>query len=309
MGTDSKIEWTDASWNPVVGCSKVSPGCDNCYAERMAHRLAFMGKEGYAYVTTRKGHWNGKIYHVYPKRLEIPLHWREPRRIFVCSMGDLFHESVPFEFIDKVFDTMLSCKQHTFQLLTKRPERALEYYEGVQSDSNIMGEPAMIDHIDANHIWLGVTVEHPDYKNRIDTLRQIPASVRFLSIEPCLADLGELNLDGIGQVIVGGESGPGARPMHPDWVRSIRDQCQAASVPFFFKQWGAWGIAALQRGEKQLSLIGESIPLNPNTPFRCFPEHSNSTIPCAGWVRVGKKKAGCLLDGEEYNEYPKGVEE
>ncbi len=222
----TKIEWTDETWNPVVGCSKCSPGCDNCYAEKMAHRLACMGKEGYCYVTTREGKWNGRTYRLRNNVLDIPLHWRKGRKIFVCSMGDLFHESVPFEFIDKVFGVMFANPWHTYQILTKRPERWIRY---------IQDNPARRLQ-DQKYIWAGITIEHPDYKNRADILRQIPTAVRFLSIEPCLADMGELNLEELDQVIVGGESGPGARFCPVDNIRSIVEQGKAAGVPVFVKQ-------------------------------------------------------------------------
>jgi len=281
----TKIEWTDETWNPVVGCSKCSPGCDNCYAERMAYRLACMGQKKYQATTGILGYmqgWNGKIY-CDESALDIPLHWRKGRKIFVCSMGDLFHPSVPFEFIDKVFGVMFANPWHTYQILTKRPERWIRY---------IQDNPARRLQ-DQKYIWAGITIEHPDYKNRADILRQIPTAVRFLSIEPCLADMGELNLEELDQVIVGGESGPGARPLHPDWVRSIRDQCQDAGVPFFFKQWGEWELSCAQgtRESSDEGLYG----------YNC----RKLIIGRDTFMRVGKKKAGCLLDGKEYKEIPK----
>lgn len=214
MAGNSHIEWTDATWNPVTGCSKISPGCKHCYAERMARRLQAMGQPNYA---------NGFEVTLQPHMLELPLEWKRPRRIFVNSMSDLFHQEVPLSFIKKVFSVMRRANWHQYQLLTKRSERLLEV------SPLLTWEP---------HIWIGVSVENDDYTSRIDDLRKTGADVKFLSLEPLLGPLRKLNLRGIDWVIVGGESGPGARPMNPDWVRDIRDQCIRANVPFFFKQWG-----------------------------------------------------------------------
>ncbi len=256
----TKIQWTESTWNPVVGCSHVSSGCQHCYAERMAYRLACMGQEKYQRVIHTPeadfrdvGTWVGYAY-CDEKALEIPLHWKKPRQIFVCSMGDLFHESVPFEFIDKVMAVIALCPQHTFQVLTKRPERMAEYINWQSAEPDIIGRYNRGQKIDSSgcrgqhicgftnrkwplkNLWLGATVEHPDYKNRIDILRQIPAVVRFLSIEPCLADMGKLNLGGISWVIVGGESGAGARHCPIDNIANIVRQCKKAGVPVFVKQ-------------------------------------------------------------------------
>lgn len=214
MAGNSHIEWTDATWNPVTGCSKVSPGCKHCYAERMAKRLQAMGQPNYA---------NGFEVTLQPHMLELPLEWKRPRRVFVNSMSDLFHKDVPLSFIKKVFSVMRRANWHQYQLLTKRSERLLEV------SPLLTWEP---------HIWIGVSVENDGYISRIDDLRKTGADVKFLSLEPLLGPLRKLNLRGIDWVIVGGESGPGARPMNPDWVRDIRDQCIRANVPFFFKQWG-----------------------------------------------------------------------
>ncbi len=214
MAGNSHIEWTDATWNPVTGCSKVSPGCKHCYAERMAKRLQAMGQPNYA---------NGFEVTLQPHMLELPLEWKRPRRVFVNSMSDLFHKDVPLSFIKKVFGVMRRADWHQYQLLTKRSERLLEV------SPLLTWEP---------HIWIGVSVENDDYTSRIDDLRKTGADVKFLSLEPLLGPLRKLNLRGMDWVIVGGESGPGARPMNPDWVREIRDQCVRANVPFFFKQWG-----------------------------------------------------------------------
>lgn len=214
MAGNSHIEWTDATWNPVTGCSKVSPGCKHCYAERMAKRLQAMGQPNYA---------NGFEVTLQAHMLELPLEWKRPRRVFVNSMSDLFHKDVPLSFIKKVFSVMRRANWHQYQLLTKRSERLLEV------SPLLTWEP---------HIWIGVSVENDDYTSRIDDLRKTGADVKFLSLEPLLGPLRKLNLRGMDWVIVGGESGPGARPMNPDWVREIRDQCVRANVPFFFKQWG-----------------------------------------------------------------------
>jgi len=214
MGIDSKIEWTESTWNPVTGCTKISPGCLNCYAERMALRLKAMGQKNYR---------NGFHVTCHRHTLEIPLKWKRPQMVFVNSMSDLFHKDVPDEFILDIFATMQQAKQHQFQILTKRAERLAE----------LSPELPWMD-----NVWMGVTVESADYKYRIDYLRYTGANIKFLSFEPLLGDLGELNLEEIDWVIVGGESGPGARPMEYGWIRNIKDQCLAQNVPFFFKQWG-----------------------------------------------------------------------
>ena len=225
MATNSKIEWTEATWNPVAGCKVVSPGCTNCYAMRLAARLAKMGQPKYADTTRISGgraKWNG-IVKTDAASLDIPRRWRKGRLIFVNSMSDLFHESVPLEFIQAVFDVMRDTPRHTYQVLTKRAERL----ETLASD--ISWPP---------NVWMGVSVESRDYLHRINHLRHTGARVKFLSLEPLLGPLGKLNLNDIDWVITGGESGPGARAMKPQWVRSIRDQCSDAGVPFHFKQWG-----------------------------------------------------------------------
>lgn len=216
---DSKIEWTDATWNPVTGCTKVSPGCKLCYAERMAKRLKKMeeakGVEG--------KYRNGFAVTLHPDVLEVPLRWKKPRTIFVNSMSDLFHDDVPAEFIGEVFRVMEQADWHRYQVLTKRPEQARRL-------SPELPWP--------EHIWLGASVEMERYCHRIADLVECGAATKFLSLEPLLGALPDLNLEGIDWVIVGGESGLGARPMEADWARDIRDQCVAAGVPYFFKQWG-----------------------------------------------------------------------
>lgn len=219
MSLHSKIEWTDATWNPVRGCTKISPGCKYCYAERFAER--FRGVKGHPFE-------QGFDLRLVPHKLSEPLRWSEPRMVFVNSMSDLFHEGVPTAYIEKVAATMRLANWHTYQVLTKRSERLRDLLTGSLRDAAA----------DA-HIWWGVSVEDRKYGlPRIRQLQEAPAAVRFLSVEPLLEDLGTLPLEGISWVIVGGESGPGARPMKEEWVLSIREQCSAAKVPFFFKQWG-----------------------------------------------------------------------
>lgn len=214
MAQYTKIEWTEVTWNPVTGCHKVSAGCKNCYAERMARRLRAMGRHAYR---------NGFEVTLHPELLERPLRWRGPKTIFVNSMSDLFLPEIPIGFLRRAFDVMNACPQHVFQILTKRPEVAL----------------ARSAHLDwSPNIWMGATVENEECKERIAVLRRIPAAVRFLSLEPLLSRIPRLPLSGVDWVIAGGESGPGARPMDAEWVRQIRDRCAEREVPFFFKQWG-----------------------------------------------------------------------
>lgn len=214
MGESSAIEWTDATWNPVTGCTKISPGCANCYAETFAER--FRGVPGHPYQ-------QGFDLKLWEERLTLPLTWRKPKRIFVNSMSDLFHKDVPLEFILRVFETMKAAHWHQFQILTKRHERLLELNARLTW---------------ADNIWMGVSVENSDYVTRIDCLRKTGAQIKFLSVEPLLGPIETLDLSGIDWVIVGGESGRCPRTLNPEWVRSIRDQCASSSVAFFFKQWG-----------------------------------------------------------------------
>jgi len=214
MAQNSKIEWTECTWNPVTGCTKISAGCKNCYAERMALRLQAMGQRNYR---------NGFDVTIHPHMLDLPLKWRNPRKIFVNSMGDMFHRLVPYDFVAKSFSIMTKTSQHQFQLLTKRSLRLQRLACDLPWPQNV---------------YAGVTVETADYLERVDQLRQTPAAVKFLSLEPLLGPIHNLDLTGIDWVIVGGESGPKARPMKPEWVIDIRNQCLATGVPFFFKQWG-----------------------------------------------------------------------
>jgi protein gp37 len=214
MMATSTIEWTQATWNPTTGCNKISPGCKFCYAERMSKRLKAMGLPKYAHEFQVAQHED---------TLDMPLRWKNPKLIFVDSMSDLFHEEIPFPFIEKVFTTMRSARWHQFQLLTKRSERLMQLSPSLDWSKNV---------------WMGVSVENRDYTFRVNHLKKCAAVIKFLSLEPLLGPLPELELDGINWVIVGGESGPGARPLREEWVIDIRDQCIGAGIPFFFKQWG-----------------------------------------------------------------------
>ena len=214
MAQLSSIEWTDATWNPVTGCTKISPGCTYCYADRMAHRLHAMGQPRYQ---------NGFKLTLQSDLLEQPLSWKSSKLIFVNSMSDLFHRDVPDDYIRRTFEVMKKADWHVFQILTKRAERVAELAPYLHWSPNV---------------WMGVSVEAQDYVGRIDCLREVPSAVRFLSVEPLLGPISRLPLRGLDWVIVGGESGPGARAMNPKWVRDIRDRCVNFNVPFFFKQWG-----------------------------------------------------------------------
>jgi protein gp37 len=288
MSGPTKIEWADSVWNPVTGCTKVSEGCRNCYAERMATRLA--GRAGYPvehpFAVT-----------LHPDRLNEPLRWRKPRRIFVCSMSDLFHPDVPDDFILTVWNRMACSAWHTYQVLTKRPERAVE----------LLGPFFPLP-----HVWLGVSVEdQPTADERIPHLLRCPAAVRFVSYEPPLGPVDFLRPEawwlgrptqahgmhqGLDWAIAGGESGPKARPAHPDWFRSVRDQCQAAGVPFFFKGWAQWC------PEDHLTAEGVGKKPRYSYPWNRH-EWDYRTGLNPSW-RVGKKAAGRLLDGVEHNAYP-----
>lgn len=327
MGNNTKIEWTDKTWNPIVGCSMVSPGCANCYAETMSKRLAAMArsdialakdpgrKEAYLHVLNEKGRWNGHV-ELVPAALADPLGWRKPARVFVNSMSDLFHRDVPFEYIDRVFAVMALCEQHTFQVLTKRPERMVEYVLA-RSDSMEIYRAAMSlliqNRLDRtvgeetrfplSNVWLGTSVEDQQRADeRIPHLLKCPAAVRFLSCEPLLgplefsdatrradaiSQLGKKALTGIGWVIVGGESGPSARPMHPDWARSIRDQCVAAGAAFHFKQWGNW--------------------YPDDRPYGGYANQRRLDDATLMTNYGGKHVAGRTLDGREWDQFPENM--
>lgn len=312
MGDNTGIEWTDATWNPTTGCTKVSQGCKHCYAEVMAKRLA--GRAGYPADEPFR-------LTLHPDRLTLPLRWKRPRRVFVNSMSDLFHKDVPNEFILRVFDVMHQCPRHTFQVLTKRPERMAEFLNAMVDDGGWGRLPP--------HIWIGTSVENQEGADtRIPHLLCCPATVRFLSCEPLLGPvdierylwlsgpstagpwrdaLGRLRGCGgvggqtisrvrsgnIGWVIAGGESGPGARPMHPRWAQDLRDQCAEAAVPFFFKQWGNW------------------LPATQDPDFGTSPALVRSCLAGDGksgdvglWTARGKKGSGALLDGRLWREMP-----
>lgn len=361
MAGESKIEWCDATWNPIRGCSRVSQGCVNWYAERTAAhpRLSGPGKpyEGLAVMTSAGPLWSGKIQLV-EELLDWPLHWRgakraraegRPSRIFVNSMSDLFHESVPDEWIDRIFAMMALAPQHTFQVLTKRPSRAQRWFETTASEwttkngakepgfrrddvttaaflmfeakEKFTDEQLMIQEEDwpLPNVWLGVSVEdQATADERIPLLLQTPAALRWISAEPLLGGINLMDTAGdplgddggdfcatLDWVVVGGESGPGARPMHPDWVRSLLKQCQLAEVPFFFKQWGEWAPLqyANKRGEPYLciSLPSQHNYKKSNREIVWHPVRDESSL---NLKRVGKKAAGRLLHGREWNEFP-----
>jgi protein gp37 len=291
----TRIEWADSVWNPVTGCTPISEACENCYAKRMSKRLA--GRCGYP---------KDEPFRVtlHPDRLGQPLHWKKPRRIFVCSMGDLFHEDVDDGFLCRVFETIAVAKQHTFMILTKRPEQMREFFEQFISCAHGIWD----------NLLLGVTAENQQRANeRIPILLQIPAVRRFVSVEPMLGSVdlvaaldaaidieGKVEIpavDGIDNwlhwVICGGETGPRARPLHPDWVRSLRYQCRASGTPFFFKSWGEWKSEFATEGE-----LDEVLCLVDDGKMRTF------SMDRGQFFRVGKNAAGRILDGREWNEVP-----
>ena len=304
MADRTAISWTDSTWSPVTGCSKVSPGCDNCYAERMSARLQRLpAYEGV--VHPKGGWWTGRV-NLVPEVLDKPLTWKKPRRVFVCSMSDLFHPAVPFEYIARVFIVMAAAQSHTFQVLTKRPGR-MAYFANTYWPSRHVGVPYK-GHWWPDNVEAGTSLEQMEWGNkrlyeRVGLLAKVPARVRFLSAEPLLGPLDLRPWLGCGTyhpgtrfvgecsyrdnhklswVIAGGESGSGARPMNPDWVRSLRDQCQAAGVRFHFKQWGEWAPRSLAIGDP----------------------HGFADWSGEGMKKVGKKAAGAVLDGREHREFP-----
>lgn len=297
MADKSAIEWTEATWNPIVGCSIVSPGCTNCYAMGEAARqvrCAAGHKRSTHYAGTTKiikgkPVWTGKVARPPDHILTAPLRWKRGRKIFVNSMGDLFHESIPDEWIDRVFAVMALSPQHTFQVLTKRAKRMRAYFERTGQRAAKIRLTALKEvsirteaGLPLPNVWLGVSIERQrEYDERKEHLRNTPAAVRFFSMEPLL---GPIKADYLGDwVIVGGESGPNARPMYIEWARSLRDQCAAAGVPFFFKQWGEW--------YDEATVVA--------------PEIRGTKYESQRLVRVGKKRAGRLLDGKEHNQFPK----
>lgn len=312
MSDKSKIEWTQATWNPTTGCNKVSPGCKNCYAERDWKRLSANPASVYygRSFTDVKTH---------PERLEQVLNWKKPRMIFVNSMSDLFHQDIPFEFIDEVFATMALCTQHTFQILTKRPDRMLEWskvafqtFPTVRClELGLEGENlTATGYDDADHrwqwplknVWLGVSVENQGAANeRIPLLSQTPAAIRWISAEPLLGSLDLASaIHRINWVVAGGESGPNARPSHPDWFRGLRHQCIEAKVPFFFKQWGNWGLPYLQKDAKEWAIIDAHSTIKLATEPRSF-NSSGSAVMC----RLSNKRlTGRELDGRTWDQMP-----
>ena len=240
----TKIEWTESTWNPSVGCTKKTAGCRNCYAEVMARRLQGMGVPGYE---------DGFDFKILPERLQQPAAIKKPTKFFVNSMSDLFHEKMPFSYLDKVFEAIRNTPQHHYQILTKREKILQKYFAKRTVPENV---------------WLGVTVEHENTKHRIDVLRNIEATVRFISVEPLIGDVGELDLSGIHWVIVGGESGISARPMNPKWAVNVQKQCAEQKVAFFFKQWGTWGEDGVRRNKKEngSALLGRIWKEEPKIP-------------------------------------------
>lgn len=344
----SKIEWTDRTWNPIVGCSHESAGCDNCYAEKAAASARLQQFGQYQEVIADKK-WNNKLFFV-PSMFEKPLHWKTPQHIFVCSMSDLFHPSIPFEWIAQVFYTMGVCYWHTFQVLTKREKRMFEFFRWIQekkrglwweelgvlaahlptNEHEEIAEPYLTYHANAKkhyypdipepvtklgdagiiipwplpNVWLGTTAENQEmWDKRKGDFFATPAAIHFVSNEPCLSEIRYTSdeLRQLDWVICGGESGPGARPMHPDWARSLRDQCKEAKVPFFFKQWGAWA-QAKTRGLSHLNKTRNYCIINRQGKIR--QEGLCADIEPVPMHRVGKKKVGCLLDGVEHKEFP-----
>lgn len=360
MSTKTGIEWTEATWNPVRGCSRVSAGCDHCYAEGIAARFSGPGQpfDGFAKRVHGKPHWTGRV-ELVPEKLDDPLRWKKPRRVFVNSMSDLFHEGLPATAIDRVFAVMALCPQHTFQVLTKRPERMRAYMNDLETPHRVLAQAGIATGAESReervarwplpNVWLGVSAEdQATADERIPHLLATPAARRFVSLEPLLGAIrldrvclhpqkpgshkagihldtlagsyyesgiaytGDWDITGepppdterrrLDWVIVGGESGPGARPMHTDWARSVRDQCAAAGVAYFFKQWGAWSPhvrasdAAPSRTQAWVAPDGKFIV-----------DGDDGRCEGPGWIpmkRVGKKAAGALLDGREHLEVP-----
>lgn len=310
MSATSKIEWTDATWNPVTGCTEVSPGCDHCYAKTFSER--FRGVKGHHFE-------NGFDVTLRPDRLKTPYGWKTPKRVFVNSMSDLFHRDVPDDFIVKVFqvmaDTIYCPHRHTYQLLTKRPERMRRMMPDIWKAIEPRGG-SPLETVKAS-IWLGVSVESADYAWRADMLRETEAGVRFLSLEPLLGHIPAIVLNDMDWVIVGGESGRGARPMHPQWVFDILDDCEAMGIPFFFKQWGEFqplfplaNRVPLSRMKASRSVVfydGEYLGDQGPDPLKWASIESYAGR--RGWMveRVGKAKAGRELCGQTWDAFPTEV--
>lgn len=332
MSDKTHIEWTDATWNPLRGCSRVSEGCRHCYAEKVAARFSGAGQP-YEGLVNQHGAWNGTIKLVH-ELIKQPLRWRRPRRIFVNSMSDLFHEAVPNKFIDQVFAAMALAPHHTFQVLTKRPERMLEYmrasdraeavghaetmlYEKAPRTKGYFGPTHRHELWPLPNVWLGVSVEDQAAADeRIPLLLNTPAAVRWISAEPLLGPIdlrwGGLRPDRprLDWVVVGGESGSGARPMHPAWARSLRDQCVAAGVPYLFKQWGEWApgnaYAAADLYPRDRTRIKSGF-FTYNDDWICNDKVGRGANPFRQTMdRIGKKAAGRELDGRTWDEYPQG---
>lgn len=328
MGDKSRVEWTEATWNPMSGCSKVSEGCRNCYAESMAARFGGAGQpyEGLIHYPepTRHaaGQWNGQV-RVSEDAMRTPQRWTRPRRIFVNSMSDLFHEAVSFEDVAKVFGVMAACPQHTFQILTKRPARMQAFFAWLKAkgdaphpiDKTRIGERmvalmAQFDLVNIEHrfgpwplpnVWLGVSVEHQAAADeRIPLLQEVPAALRWVSVEPLLGPINLAPYTGtLDWVVAGGESGPHARPMHPEWVSGLRDQCRAAAVPFLMKQWGEWAPGTSLDGNFVHALYG-----GPGFRSRAAGRDTHDFGHGYMAVRIGKKAAGRLMDGRIEDAYP-----
>lgn len=366
----TKIEWTNESWNPIIGCDKISPGCKECYAEKMAGRLSNIGSTSY-YINVVKHEmqsdnpnfiekglpkWNGKT-HFVKSALTKPLHWAKPQMIFVCSMGDLFHESVDIFTVAKIFAIMFLAKQHTFQVLTKRPERAKMYLrdkafldiywkycnqlhnEFIKPlESELYNFSELMHEWPLSNVWFGTSTENQEQaEKRIPILLQIPAAIRFVSCEPLLGpiDLGDIAYNDIGGeshinslycdipneddeqfngatldwVIAGGESGPKAKPMHPNWIYSLLDQCTASKTPFFFKQWGEWKDGSNYPKKNNIIVLNNGEYSNwDNDEWKKLSKKYSSDqwnkLDAKVMSRVGKKKAGCLLDEKEYKQFP-----
>jgi protein gp37 len=281
MADKSSIEWTQATWNPTTGCDQTSPGCDHCYALTLSRRLKAMGNPKYQRDGSPKTSGPGFGLTIHPDQLQLPHRWKAPRLIFVNSMSDLFHPDVPDEFIEDVFQVMADTPRHTYQVLTKRAQRLSKIATLLPWTDNI---------------WMGVSVESARYSFRANHLRKVPAAVRFISAEPLLGPLPNLELTDIDWLIAGGESGPGARPMYPAWAEDLRDRCRVEGVAFFFKQWGAW-VPNRESGAVPVTIEGEILDAMPKVMAPGAPVRMR---------RVGKGAAGRTMGGRTWNEMPTG---